>query len=526
MTNTPAARSSRILAARLRGAALRLRRAIARRERLWLGLSLAAVGFVLAAFAAVHVALARGMVPRWVNSDPEGFLLGYESASSWVPGVVHVRGLTLRGSDPNVQWSARMEDATIQISLWDLLFRRFHVTRLRAQGLTFRLRERMGANEADPAHAALLPAISGFSDPPRRDARVGPAPPAAGAPARYWTVLIENLTADPAPEIWIDIYRFRGQGRVTGSFLIHPHARVWVGPAAVRLLAGDITLGAGQPLLTGSSGTFETVIAPYDPDRVRGNDVWPLIQGAARAHGRLSDLRFLNHFLRFSREPRLHGGGGAATIDLRFLRGIGTGRVDFEAPRVAAAYGHASLTGRAVGHFAIRRWDQQHGELDLSGSRVDFADVATADAAGITHGPRNWWGRFELPEARLTSGLDALARVTCRDARPLYTLLGANLPGWAQGILKLDGLEASARVRLGHGLVDVRGLDAKGGKFHLAGLYRESGADRRGAFLLETGPLAVGVEIAGGASHVKLLGARSWFEGARAAAGAPAGAGS
>jgi hypothetical protein len=108
--------------------------------------------------------------------------------------------------------------------------------------------------------------------------------------------------------------------------------------------------------------------------------------------------------------------------------------------------------------------------------------------------------------------LTAQTSAACRDARPLYTLFGAKLPGWAEGILKLEGVTAKARLRLAHELVDVRDLEASGGKFHIAGRYREQKDDRRGAFLVETGILAVGVAIEGPKSHVKLLGARKWFE--------------
>jgi hypothetical protein len=101
--------------------------------------------------------------------------------------------------------------------------------------------------------------------------------------------------------------------------------------------------------------------------------------------------------------------------------------------------------------------------------------------------------------------------VSCRDARPLYTLFGAKLPGWAEGILKLEGLKATGRVRLGNRLLDMEDLEASGGKFHIAGRYRQKGEDRRGAFLVETGILAVGIAIDGPSSKVKLFGAKNWF---------------
>ena len=73
MRRALSARTLGTLSKRLRSAASRLANAFARRERLWLGLCLAAVGLVLISFLAIHLALARGLVPRWVNTDPEEF---------------------------------------------------------------------------------------------------------------------------------------------------------------------------------------------------------------------------------------------------------------------------------------------------------------------------------------------------------------------------------------------------------------------------------------------------------------------
>jgi hypothetical protein len=489
----------------------RFSRAISRHERLVIALALAAVGLVLAAFLAIHVVLSGDHLRRWVNGDPESLFLDYESASSLIPGIVQVRGLTIRGSDPNVLWSFRMERATISVSLVELFRKRFHATRVRASGLVFRLRER-AQRDPDPAHQARLPSIPGFhdslaSESARSKPGTGPAP--AKPQKGFWTVFVEDLVADPTPEIWIDLYRFRGHARVTGSFSIHPDQQDWVGPAAVRFLSGDLTLGPEQPLMTGVSGETTCTIRPFDPDRVRGSHVWALISGNFRMQGRLTDLGFVNHFLRHSKEPRLSGGVGAARLNVTFDHGIGRGDAPFEAREVSARYGKGTLSGRAAGKLAITRWEMEKDVMDLSGSRIDLAEIRTSATA---HDARDWWGHFQIPSGRLQDGLHARAEIDARDARPLYTLFRANLPGWAQGILRLDGIHATARVHLGSDVVEVRELEARGGQFHIAGEYEERKSSERGAFLVESGLLALGLEIDPAASHLHLLGARKWFE--------------
>jgi hypothetical protein len=486
----------------------RASRAVARRERLVIALALGVILLVFAAFAAVHLLVSGPQLRRWVNSDPEELLLDYELGSSWMPGIIRLRGLTMRGSDENVQWWFRMDEAKISVSLLDLLRKRFHATSVTARGLVFRLREKEERKELSAAHLERVPKIPGFSDPPLKTVDRTPPPPAA-ARRRYWTVLVENLDADPAPEIWIELYRFAGHGRVTGSFSIRPHVEAWIGPAAVKFSSGAVTLGPKEPLLSSISGLGTCVIEAYDPERVRGAHVWPRISGRIQMEGGLTDLAFVNYFLRDSKEPRLAGGAGHARADIVFDHGIGRGQGRFETRDVVARYSKGTCAGQAGGRLAVTRWDMERDVLDISGSHIDLTEIATTATA---HDERAWWGHFQFPSGQLHGGLTARAVVDARDARPLYTLFRANLPGWAQGILRLDGIHATARIRLGSDLVEVRELEAQGGHFHIAGECEQRKNRERGAFLVETGALALGLELEAGASRLHLLGARKWFE--------------
>jgi hypothetical protein len=62
-----------------------------------------------------HVVLTTGLVKKWVNTGPEELYVDYDSASSWVPGRIRMRGLTMRGSErANVAFP---DGATISFSL-------------------------------------------------------------------------------------------------------------------------------------------------------------------------------------------------------------------------------------------------------------------------------------------------------------------------------------------------------------------------------------------------------------------------
>ena len=490
-----------------------------RRRTIGIALAVLVVLLVLAGGLGTHVIVTTGLLRKWINTSPDKFYLDYDSASAWVPGVIRMRGLTLRGSDSNVQWHFRMEEATISVSLPDLLRKQFHATRIRAEGLVFRLRQKVKKSELSEAHEKRIPEIPGFSDPPWKTAEREPPPPSPKERRRSWSIRIDNLVADPAPDIWVELYRFRGHARVTGGFSLRPHTEASIGPAAVEFLDGRFELGPSQILLASATGRAECRFDSFQPDEVRAEAIWQKISGAIRVEGRPEDVRFVNHFLRRSPEPRLTGGGGKARLEVKFDHGIGKGSGDVQIPRMAFRYSEGTVAGRVSGRFAIPRWDAEKGILDISGSRLELTEASTEQTR---HDEQGWWGKFDIVSGRFHDGFAAQTSAVCRDARPLYTLFRAKLPGWAEGLLKLEGIQARGRIRLGSDLVDVENLDASGGKFHIAGRYRDRKDVRDGAFLVETGILAVGIEIEGDASHVKLLGAKKWFDEAVASRGGPA----
>ena len=395
----------------------------------------------------------------------------------------------------------------ISVSLIDLLHKEFHATRVRASKLVFRLREREEKSEMSAAHVARVPKIPGFADPPLAISTPEPPPDPEIAKRHFWSIHVENFLADPTPEIWIEIYRFQGNARVTGSFFLHPHVEARIGPAAVRFVSGDLALGPEEILLRSLTGRGDCVIDPHAPDKVHGNEIWRKISGHLNLEGRMEDFRFLNYFLRPSKEPRLTGGSGPARFEVSFDHGIGKGGADFEAANAAAHYAAGTLSGKIVGRLEIPRWDVAGGNMGISGSHVDLSQIVSV---GTSRDQRDWWGRFRVTNGRLHQGLDAQVEIVARDARPLYTLFHASLPGWVQGILKLEGLSGTAHVRVASDFIQIENMEASGGKFHIAGRYRQKGSESRGAFLVESGALAVGVGI-DGSSHVKLLGARKWF---------------
>lgn len=486
---------------------------------------------------AVHRILTTATLRGWVNGEPEKLRLEYSSASGWFPWDVRVRDLELRARDSNVEWYLRIDEARVAIAPFELLGRRLHFTSVRAKGLAFRLRVRVPPSEASPAHFAALPPIPGYPARPLRDESddspasralpPGPAaPPSPPSSSRPLHITVTGLDVDGLREVWIDIWRLRGKegapaGRLVGSFDLSPHLRASVGPTHLELPDAALSLG---PHAVAGPVTFSTdaSIRAFDPREVHGNDVWPYISGRARLEGPFAGLELLNHFLRNSPEPRLSGGAGTLATEITVENGKGRGTLTTASRGVTARYHDATITADVAARIRIPAWDVQHDRLDISGTRISLDHVVAGEPGPDS---RDWWGRFDLAHADVQGGRPGAFRADvtthCRDARPLFTLFDVGLPGWARGVLKLEGLDARAKIGLGSSYTDVEGLDATGGAFRIRGEYRERKAARSGAFLLETGDhgLALGLEIEGPSSRLKVLNARKWFEerGARAA---------
>ena len=469
------------------------------------GLAVLALAAGCAAVVWTSSVLRGGKVRSWVNGDPDKLLLAYDQASSPWPGRIRVRGLRLRGRDPNVEWEFRIDDCRATISLPDLIRKRFHATSVEATGLSFRLRQRVEEGRAKPERVRFLPPIEGFAPVPLRGEP--PALPDRNA-KDLWEVSIDRLKASPVKEIWIDAYRYEGSAVLEGRLHLRPRLRASVGPATLEWSGGTLTL-FGRKAADPIRARVECRIEPFDPERVRGSAVWDSLSAKADWGGDLAGLEFLNPLLGDS--PRVSGGRGTMSGRIRLESGKGEARVSLAARGAQAQYPKETLTGDLSAELRMAPWRPEQGIGLVEGSRVELRDVRESPAK-----EREWWGEVRAVSGSLRSadhGLRLTAEVEsrCRDARPINTVFGVGLPRWTQGLLTLEGFSGRAGVDFAPRLTRARGLDASGGNFRVRGDFVRAGDAKQGAFLLEDGALRAGVEIDGPSTRLHVLGARDWF---------------
>ena len=108
-----------------------------------------AAALPLAVIAATQVGLSTPLFLRLVNAAFAGEVsFGYDSAWSWWPGHLHLRGLRVEGEDSNVQWLLRIEESDATVVLGELLHRTLHATRSRSRGVSVVARLKMPRGDA------------------------------------------------------------------------------------------------------------------------------------------------------------------------------------------------------------------------------------------------------------------------------------------------------------------------------------------------------------------------------------------
>jgi hypothetical protein len=460
----------------------------------------AVLGF-LGLIGATNLALRSDWLSGQINADPATLLVTYTGARSILPGHLRFDTLVLRSRDSNIEWEARLERVSVRVRLSDLLRRRFRALSVRANGLSFRLRERLDAIEATPARLARYPGIAGFTAPPLRDP---PAP--AESPGNPWRIVVNDLAIRDVGEIWIDSWRWLGSARLGGGFELLPGLQAEVFPAELSVAGGVLRFGDHE-VSRQTRGAVRAALPRFATQDYPGNEVWKLMSGMASLRGTLQGLEFLSSD---GEGLRSTGGVGSARIGVVLDAGRGRARVEADASRLVARAGKRVIRGSARALVRAREIDFHQGTVSLSGTTLAASDLSLDGATGDS-----WDCVLTTPAARLQlkdGSLDARVVARLKDGRPLVAFVPAGPPKWLFGLFDLRDFTAEGRLVRTPGRLAVTKASVEAGTFSLAGDYRATAKRRWGALLIRKGSLTFGVGLRPGGAAFHILKASEWFE--------------
>ena len=398
-----------------------------------------------------------------VTGNSSELRLDYESAYSIVPGRVHLEGLTIRGRERTVEWALTLDHAVVDVSLVDLLSRKFHATRLRGSGFTIRARLRLDRAAATPEVVAALPSITGFADPPLLDGEPAP-PPLTDATYKLWMVDLEDVDVEHVREVWVHTVRSEGDTHVYGRWLFRPQRWLEVGPAAVDANGVDISYGS-HPLATGVHGSIGATVHPFDLRVPKGLALFDHVSTTGQMHGRAivaSALGlllprsgvgftrmegpfdahvFLDHG-RFADRTRVRFDTTDCEIEaegLTFAAPIGTELgVDGDTATL-----DARVTGLRVSHLGVEQARVASIAAIVTSRRLRLADALddarfSIDVGGAETSDVAAWRRY-LPS---TSPVDVRSGVVTAGGHAD----GAFAGGWAVGVATITADDVTARL--------------------------------------------------------------------------------
>jgi hypothetical protein len=308
------------------------------------------LGLALVYLVGMNVFLRTRIFRNLISYEPASLRVEYADAYSLFPGQIHVEGLAIRGRDSSVEWILRIERCKFWVSFLDLTRRKFHASHVAGDGLTLRVRLRVGA-EATPEHIAALPPVPGFADPPYKDPGPKP-PPLSDAKYNLWAVQLDDVDANHVRELWIDTLRYAGDMRVRGRWLFRPLRWLDIGPATVDARTLDVSYGM-RPIAVDLKGTIETTVHPFDVRVPDGLEILDQVSARIALDGHLRAADGLSILVRSG--------------EVAFVRGEGP----LEA-RVVVARG-VLVEGT---HVAVEAPD---GEADIAGISLDAAARAALD---------------------------------------------------------------------------------------------------------------------------------------------------
>jgi hypothetical protein len=414
---------------------------------------------------------------RVLNGNPDSLLVTYRTGWSIIPGYVHARGLRIRSKDNGIEFDLRIERCAFHFVPWELAQRRFHVTHVGGDGISFVSRLRIQPDAANARTLAEIPQIEGLERMPVKEPD---NPPPDDANYKLWTVALDDVDAESVHEVWIHSFRYVGDARVVGGFFLRPTRWANVLPCRAFFRGGAVTT-AGYIIASDVSGRIDAQVDPYDPRVTSGIQVFRKGGGLVRLDVGIPSVAFLRHWLSnpdASKNVDVRGGAGEAHSNVRIDHGRLAPGTRFSAALHDVEATHPKVSGRAdvdVSAIDTRengepRFDTvvaatgvvlrlpgyeaapvraERAEIDVHDKGVDFVESPLGDAVVTARVPRAEVSDARAAQAFLGSG-DGL-RVEAG-----HGTIGGEL-GFERGVGRGRGLFAIDGVRLAQGETTASG---------------------------------------------------------------------
>ena len=445
--------------------------------------------------------------PPRLNRKPEKFRIHWSEGWTVVPGVVHLRDLSLEARAGRGGWGLELDRVHGVVLLWDLPRRRFRLAGAKGSGMEFRAQlppeagpGPLQVNPGSPSKAETSAAGRSQEAPTS-----GTQTPSPGPRNEPWRIVLGAVAIRKVREVQVGPYLYRGNGRLHGAM----RAQTRGGPLAVPgarldLEPGELEIG-GEHAAQLDLLKLELSLDEVSKADRKGRNFLRFLSGrleAASGEAQLSSLAFL-----FRRIPSMDlAGEGSGHLLIRLDHGVlqpgttlyaeGDSEVDYldysvrgggeiagavRGPEGGPAEGAVDLLFES---FELRQEGAEaphvfgHGAaVQLTSTSLDLADLepemrAVVDLPDSEVPELAYYNRFLPPEAGAEI-LDGKGRISARMS------LRAPAGTWAGNVtLRSEGLKVKVqdgtiaadlelRAELPGGSIAERRAEISGTRLHL-----------------------------------------------------------
>lgn len=274
---------------------------------------IAAIVAILAYPVLGTLALWTGFV-EWVAKS-EDLRLEIENPSYTIwPGRIHLKHVRIFVNG-DTQFILEGHDLFASISIWEIIHRRIHVTRLATHNVTYRMRVQVKDTKGIEKRLAAYPKLEGL--PGANTVKVETAAKTEEREAS-WTVDVDGLDIS-VKELWFFEYRYLGGGRLRGGFTVGPGV-MEVRTAVQDVGPGQLRFGETQLIANGLRGQISCEIPQLNPEEHADASFLELVSARLMLRAEVVSLAHVTAYL--PPDMSVTKGAGPLAFDLFMEKGF------------------------------------------------------------------------------------------------------------------------------------------------------------------------------------------------------------
>ena len=347
-----------------------------RSRRFWVVVILVVIGLELVWVIGANWALSSPWVTGKINAKPEKLEVEWDQARTWIPGVIDLEGLSVRGQSRKQQWYVELTGGRVHMSLLALATKTFKTYSFDGSGLDFRLRKRQLPGQAPLKTAEFAPEIPGLAVneppfPPKQQKKKGKKP---------WKIVLHDVHIDEFKELWILAMHLSATGSVDADMSIELGGGA-ISMQRVRMNLTQAELSAmGNAVLTQAQLGIDARMEPFLPKETKGLDILKSLTGTVNLSGASRGAALINSFLANIEAVEVGSAGGQIDSSIQIEQGV-------LAPGTEMTFGADGgwvdmMDWRATGKLAVRSKVQEAEEGVSTKVALTLSEVALTAREG------------------------------------------------------------------------------------------------------------------------------------------------